>query len=306
MALDDATKAFIAQLARAGGPPMHEGSPQEARQKLAGLARLSPPGPDLPRVEHLTVDTSGQPVIVLAPENPRGVFVWWHGGGWVVGSPAEHETLGRHLAVATGCTVVLAGYRLAPEHRFPAGLEDALDTLGWVNAHRRELAGSDAAPVFLAGDSAGGNLAAVVARHAREFNLPIAAQVLVYPVLDHRFDNDSYADPSNQLAFNLATMHWFWDHYVDPEDRDHPDVSPGRAEDLTDLPPAVILTAEHDVLRQEGEDYAEALRAAGVPVVHRRFDGQMHGFIQMIGILPGSTEGIAWLGEQVRTIVDGQ
>ncbi|MGJ3507976.1 alpha/beta hydrolase [Enemella sp. A6] len=306
MALDQATQALLAQLAQAGGKPMHESTPEEARQKMAGLARISPPGPEMARVERHTVESSGQSVIVLAPETPRGVFLWWHGGGWVIGSPDEHETLGRHLAEATGCTVVLAGYRLAPENRFPAALEDALDTLGWVNARRSELAGADDAPLFLAGDSAGGNLAAVVARHAREFNLPIAAQVLVYPVVDHDFENASYTDPANQLAFNIDTMKWFWDCYADPADRDHPDVSPARADDLTDLPPAVILTAEHDLLRDEGEAYAEALRGAGVPVEHRRFDGQMHGFFQMTGVLPSSAEAIEWVGQQVRTILDGR
>lgn len=305
MALDQATQALLGQLAAAGGPPMHQTSPDEARAKIAGLSKLVAAGPEVARVEHFTVDETDQPVIVLGVDNPRGILLWWHGGGWVTGSPAEHEQLGRHLAVATGCTVVLAGYGLAPERRFPEGLEDALSTLGWVNARRAELGGREDAPLVLAGDSAGGNLAAVVARHARDFNLPIAAQLLVYPVTDCDFDNDTYLDPANQLAFNRDTMMWFWDHYVDADDREHPDVSPLRADDVENVAPAVIVTAEHDVLRAEGEAYAELLRDAGVPVSHRRFDGQMHGFVQMLGILPGSAEAITWIGEEITTLVNG-
>lgn len=302
MALDDATKALVGQLAAAGGPPMHETEPAEARAKMAALLRFYPPGPELPRVEQQTVEASGQRVLVLGPDNPRGIIVWWHGGGWVVGSPEEHEAVGRALAAATGCTVVLPGYRLAPEDRFPAALEDSLDALGWVLANRAELAGADA-PVIIGGDSAGGNLATIVARHALEFRAPIAAQVLVYPSVDHDFDNESYRDQGNHLALNRDTMNWFWDHYVDPEDRSHPDVSPARADDLSGLPETIFVAAEHDVLTTEGLAYADALRAADVPVTYRLFEGQMHGFFQMTGLLPGSAAAVEWIAEQLNPIL---
>ncbi|HTW15033.1 MAG TPA: alpha/beta hydrolase [Nocardioides sp.] len=301
MALDAATTTLLRQLAAAGGPPMHEVSPAEARARMAGLAGLYPPGPEPARAEDVTVPTRSGPLParVIAPASPRGVLLYLHGGGWVVGSPAEHETLGRELAHRTGCTVVLGGYRLAPESPWPAAVDDAWDLLTWVSDRRGDLAGPGA-PLVVAGDSAGANLATVVARHARDGGGPeIALQVLVYPVVDHDFDTASYTDPANQLALNRDTLRWFWDHYVAEEHRDHPDVSPIRAADLGGLPPAVVLTAEHDVLRDEGEAYAEALRAAGVPVSCRRFPGQMHGFFTMVGLLPATAEALDHVAAEV-------
>jgi len=302
MTLDDATTALLGQLAAAGGPPMHEVSPAEARARMAALARLYPAGPEPARSDDVLIAGPGGdlPARVLVPETPRGVLLYLHGGGWVVGSVAEHETLGRHLAAATGCTVVLASYRLAPEARWPAAVDDAWAALQWVDQHRRELAGADARLV-VAGDSAGGNLATIVARRARDAGGPaIDLQVLVYPVTDHDFDNGSYTDPANQLALNRDTLHWFWDHYVSPEHRDHPDVSPLRAADLAGLPPTIVITAEHDVLRDEGAAYAERLRAAGVSVDHCDFAGQMHGFFTMVGLLPAQREAL----DHVARLVD--
>lgn len=290
MTLDDATATLLAQLAAAGGRPMRELDPLEARTRMAGLAQLQAAGPEVAHREERSIPTraGGVPALVLTPASPRGVLLYLHGGGWVVGAPAENESLARRLAVRTGCTVVLAGYRLAPEHRWPAAVDDAWDVLGWTAAHLLPLAGSQGAPLVLAGDSAGGNLVAVLTRRAREVGgPPLAAQVLVYPVTDHDLDTDSYLDPTNQLALDRETLRWFWDHYVDQTDRDHPDVSPLRVDDLAGLPPAVVVTAEHDVLRDEGEAYAARLRAAGVPVSLRRFPGQMHGFFTMVGLLPG-------------------
>jgi acetyl esterase len=284
MTLDGATTTLLAQLAAAGGAPMHELDPEAARARMAGLAQMLPAGPDTVVCRERAIPTrDGEvPALVLTPERPRGVLLYFHGGGWVLGSPAENEALGRRLADRTGCTVVLAGYRLAPEHRWPAAVEDAWDVLSWTAVQLPGL------PLVVAGDSAGGNLATILARRARDAGGPaIAAQVLVYPVTDHDFETDSYTDPANQLALNAHTLRWFWDHYVAADDRDHPDVSPLRAADLGGLPPAIVLTAEHDVLRDEGEAYAARLRAAGVPVSLRRFDGQMHGFFTMVGLLPG-------------------
>ncbi len=283
MTLDEATTALLGQLAAAGGPPMHELDPATARARMAGLTALQPAGPEVASREERRIPTRAGdvPALVLAPASPRGVLLYFHGGGWVVGSPAENEALGRRLAERTGCVVVLAGYRLAPEHRWPAAVDDAWDVLTWTSEH---LAGL---PLVVAGDSAGGNLAAILVRQARDAGGPvIAAQVLVYPVTDHDFETASYTDPANQLALNADTLRWFWDHYVAAADRDHPDVSPLRAADLSGLPPAIVLTAEHDVLLDEGEEYAERLRSAGVPVSLRRFDGQMHGFFTMVGLLP--------------------
>jgi acetyl esterase len=164
-----------------------------------------------------------------------------------------------------------------------------------------EIAGGGV-PLVVMGDSAGGNLSAVVAQKARGAGGPkIASQVLIYPVTDADLDNDCYTDPENQLLLTRESMVWFWDHYApDPASRLNPDASPNRATDLTGLAPAIVLTAEHDPLRAEGEAYAERLRDAGVPVELCRFPGQMHGFFTMVGLLPGSASGIAYVTEQLE------
>jgi acetyl esterase len=301
VALDTATTALLGRLATAGGAPMHELSPEEARLRMAGLARLYPHGPDVARAEDVVVPgpAGGLPARVLAPARPRGVLLYLHGGGWVIGSIAEHESLGRVLAERTGCTVVLASYRLAPEHPWPAAVEDAWAALTWVATRLPELAGPGA-PLVVAGDSAGANLATVVSRRARDEGGPaIALQVLVYPMTDADFGTGSYTDPANQLALNRHTLRWFWDHYVPTGQRRHPDVAPMQAPDLSGLPPAVLITAEHDVLRDEGAAYAQRLQAAGVPVEYRQFDSQMHGFFTMVGLLPGHTDGVDFVATQI-------
>ncbi|MFG2072411.1 alpha/beta hydrolase [Nonomuraea maritima] len=300
MSLDDATTQFLKQLAEAGGRPLHESSPEEARAMGVVLRELYGPGPEMAHVEDVGIasgDGGTFPARVLTPAgDPRGVIVYYHGGGWVIGAIDEFDTLARKLADLTGCTVVLPGYRLAPEHRFPTAVEDAHAALHWTAARHPGL------PIVVAGDSAGGNLSAVVARRARDEGGPaIALQVLVYPVTDCDLDNASYSDPENQLMLTRDTMIWFWDHYLpDPDARAHPDASPLRAADLSGLPPAVVLTAEHDVLRDEGEAYAERLRAAGVPVESERFPGQMHAFFTLVNVLPASARAIDTVAAAVR------
>jgi acetyl esterase len=237
----------------------------------------------------------------------RAVLVYYHGGGWVIGSLAEYDTLARILAERTRSAVVLVDYRLAPEHRFPAAVDDARAALVWAIGQREELA-VEGAPVVVAGDSAGGNLATVVARHAHRHGLgAVAAQVLVYPVTDSDFDTSTYRSPDNQLLLNRDSMVWFWDNYApDAAVRSDPDASPLRAEDLTGLPPAIVATAEFDVLRDEGEAYAARLRDAGVPVEHRRFAGQMHGFFAMVNLLPGSAEAIDFVVDRLEPHLNGK
>lgn len=298
MALDTATATLLAQLAESGTPPLHELSPADARQVLGGLRELFGPGPDMARVENVDIPVTGGtiPLRILVPAGAvRGVLVYYHGGGWVIGSIDESETLGRELAARTGCAVVLVEYRLAPEHRYPVAVEDSYAALRWVDDHAADIAGRRV-PIVVAGDSAGGNLSAIMALRARRSGPALAAQVLIYPVTDCDFDTATYTDPENQLMLSRDSMIWFWNHYApDEADRRSPDASPLRAPDLTGLPPAVVLTAEHDVLRGEGEAYAARLREAGVPVEHRRFPGQMHGFFTMVNVLPGSAEGIDYV-----------
>jgi acetyl esterase len=312
MALDQATTALLEQLAASGASPLHEQTPDEARGAMAALRGDAPPGPDMASVRDTRVRASGGfvPVRVLVPAaSPRGVIVYYHGGGWVVGGLADFDKLGRQLAQRTGCVVILVDYRLAPEYRFPTAVDDAWAALRWADQQRAELTGATAAapapapaPLIVAGDSAGGNLSAIMTLRARAAGgPPIALQVLVYPVTDCDLESTSYLDPANQLMVSRDAMAWFWNHYApDPAARLHPDASPLRSASFADLPPAVILTAEHDVLRDEGELYATRLVKAGVPVRHRRFSGQMHGFFTMVDALPGAAEGLDYVVAAVR------
>jgi acetyl esterase len=308
MALDEATAALLAQLAGTGTKPLHEMTPAEARGLTAALRGEAGPGPEMGRVQNARVRAAGGtfPVRVLVPgEQPRGVMVYYHGGGWVTGGIDDTDLLGRELAQRTGCAVVLPGYRLAPEYRYPTAVQDSQAALQWAADHLRDIAGAPV-PLIVAGDSAGGNLAAVLARRARFTGPPIALQVLVCPVTDCDFATTSYADPASQLLVSREVMIWFWDHYApDRAARLHPDASPLRAPDLGGLPPAVVITAEHDVLRDEGELYATRLLKAGVPVQHRRFAGQMHGFFTMTGVLPGSSAAIDFVARAMdRQLTD--
>jgi acetyl esterase len=310
MALDEATSKFLANMAENGGKPLHEMTPDEARSLAAMLRDLYGPGDQVASVTDVSVPTpdgGSISVRVLVPnDEPTAVIVYYHGGGWVIGTLDDSDTLGRSLALRTGAVVALVDYRLAPEHRYPTAADDAWTALTWIDEHIEEFVGSRV-PLIVAGDSAGGNLAAIVSQRTTAVGGPrLALQVLIYPVTDADLDTVSYTDPANALMVTREAMIWFWDHYApDPESRHRIDASPFRATDLSGLPPAVVLTAEHDVLRDEGEAYADKLRAAGVPVVHRRFDGQMHGFFTMVNVLPGAADGMDFfVGEIVRRLSD--
>jgi acetyl esterase len=310
MALDDATVGFLTQLAESGAKPLHELTPEEARAFMAMLRALFGPGPDVEKVYDVqlpTTDGHSFAVRVLVPAGEiRALIVYYHGGGWVIGNIDEYDNLARTLATGLQAAVVNVDYRLAPEHRYPAAADDAWTALTWAADQMAEIAGGPV-PLIVMGDSAGGNLSAVVAQKARDAGGPeLAAQVLIYPVTDADLDNATYIDPENQLMLTRESMIWFWDHYApDAASRANPDASPLQAANVADLAPAIVLTAEHDVLREEGEMYAERLRAAGVPVAHRRFPGQMHGFFTMVSLLPGSADGIAYVTEQLSVYLEG-
>jgi acetyl esterase len=311
MALDEATAQFLSQMAESGAPPLHEMSPDQARAMTAGMKDFFGAGPEMASVSDERVPTADGPGfgvrVLVPPGTPRAVLVYYHGGGWVIGAIDEFDTLGRVLAERSGAVVVLVDYRLAPEHRYPAAADDAWQALRWVDENLERIAGSRL-PLIVAGDSAGGNLSAIVAQRAHaEGGPPIALQVLVYPVTDADLDNASYSDPANQLMLSRDSMVWFWDHYApDPASRRNLDASPLQAADLSGLPPAVVLTAEHDVLRDEGEAYAARLAGAGVPVQQRRFAGQMHGFFTMVNVLPGSADGIDYVIGHLDAHLAGQ
>jgi acetyl esterase len=298
MALDDASRALLDELAAGNPAPLHELTLGEARGFGVAMARRFGDGPEMARVErHTLAAGDGTPLTmrVLVPYGtPRGLIVFFHGGGWVCGSLDEVETLGRTLAARAACTVVLAQYRLAPEHPFPAAVDDAWTALLWAAAYA-EL------PLIVAGDSAGANLAALVALRSVHEGPALALQILVEPVTDADTETASYRAPENQLIVTRESMLWFLDRYVpDVGKRSDPRLAPLRGHSLSGAPPAVVLTAEYDVLRDEGEAYVARLRAAGVDVSHRRFAGQMHGFFGFIGVLPGSAEGLDYVVEAIE------
>jgi acetyl esterase len=292
MPLDDATAAFVARTESAWGRPLHQMSVAEARALVADRDRHVPPGIDCS--DALVTSVGGSiDVQVLRPDaDPRGVIVFYHSGGWALGGVAESAAFAAALVTRTGCAVVCPGYRLAPEYRYPTAVQDAWAALEWAAG---KLA-SDRVPLVVAGEGAGGTLAAVVARWSFERGGPsVDAQVLLCPVADADFDSLSAADPASQLLVDRDALIWFWDMYApDAAARRHPDAAPLEAVFLTGVPPAIIVTAEHDVARDGGELYAMRLVQAGVPVEHRRFAGQMHGFTGVLS-LPGSAAGLDFL-----------
>ena len=294
--------------AAAGGPPLWELSPDEGRAMVDATSRMIPAGPDLESVHDIVIPSraGGMPARVYSPSSSApGLVLYFHGGGWVVGSLDGWDASVRGLAVSSGCDVVSVDYRLAPEHVFPAAADDAYDALEWA-ASASGLAGGR--PIVAAGDSAGGNLAAVSALRARDSGgPPIALQVLVYPVVDYDLDRRSYREyDGDELIVNRRDMIWFWDHYApDPGTRVNPYASPLRASSLSGLPPVYLVTAEHDPLREEGFAYADRLRAARVPVDHRHFGSQIHGFFTFTGMLDDADKAVAEAGSAIRAAVEG-
>ncbi|ORM33892.1 alpha/beta hydrolase [Williamsia sp. 1135] len=305
MALDEVSQGFLAEMAASRTPPVHEGTPAIARMSGMVFAGMSGRGPDVGEVRNVRLDTpDGDTIRVRAiiPEGaPRSVIVYFHGGGWVIGDiDLQYDHLARDLANRTQSTVVLVNYRKAPEHPFPAALEDGWLGLLWAADNAGDLASADM-PLIVGGDSAGGNIAAVLTRWARDRGGPsIGYQVLVYPVTDCDLDRDSYLAPENQLLLSRDTMVWFWGHYLeDPDERRNPDASPIRADSLAGLPPALVYVAEFDPLHDEGVAYAEALKAAGVPVTLEEASGQMHAYFQMANMFPGYLTGIELVAEYI-------
>jgi acetyl esterase len=243
------------------------------------------------------------PVRIYTPEGstPFPVLVFFHGGGFVLCDLDTHDGTCRSLAKGAGCVVVSVDYRLAPEHPFPAGPEDCYAALRWVAEHAGEL-GGDPSRIAVGGDSAGGNLTAAATLMARERGGPdLRFQLLVYPVTNCDFDTDSYRENAEGYFLTTSMMKWFWRQYLpDPSQAELPLASPLRAPDLSGLPPAHVVTAGYDPLRDEGEAYAARLREAGVAVTARRHDGMFHGFFAMTGLLDAAREAMDEACEALR------
>ena len=265
----------------------------ELRQQLRTMVTLmDEPAPALPRIEDIRIPgVAGEiPARVYAPHTTRALspaVAYFHGGGWVQGDLETHHGLCARLALHGDALVVAIDYRLAPEHKFPAGVEDAFAAYRWLRAHGREL-GADTTRVAVAGDSAGGNLSAVVSQLAASAGLPVpTCQVLIYPALDASLDTESHRELADAHVIPRERIVWYMAQYLGADaDTVDPRVSPLRAKRLAGQPPTMIVTAGFDPLRDEGHAYAEALRRAGVDVVYREYPGQIHAFVSLTKAIP--------------------
>jgi len=262
------------------------GTVAAARELLSRSALALGNGPPVGEVGSLTIPAraGSLPCRLYHPVGiAEGLVVYLHGGGWLAGTLDGSDALARHLVTRSHCALLLVDYRLAPEHPFPAGLEDAEDALRWAGARRVDLFGRGTR-LIAAGDSAGANLATVAARLLKD-EVEVALQVLFYPVTDTDTGTASYREHGTGLRLTRNDMRWFMAHYAPRTLWTDPRIAPLRAGDLEGSPPAWIATAEYDVLRDEGEAYAASLAKAGVPVELRRYDGLTHGFARMMNIV---------------------
>ncbi|TPQ41173.1 acetyl hydrolase [Bradyrhizobium guangdongense] len=307
--LDPDAAAVYQAFLKADRPPYETLTAAEARADYArsGVA-TNPEPPELARVEALAISASQGdiPARIYVPKQLRKqddlspALVFLHGGGWVIGDLDSHDVAARKLADAGELIVISVDYRLAPEHKFPAAVDDAIAATAWIAANAARL-GIDARRLCVGGDSAGGNLAAVVALAARDGNGPaLAGQVLIYPATELARTHPSHSEPETSVLLTHSVIRWFRDHYLRHDaDVDDWRASPARAATLAGLPPAYVLTAGADPLRDEGAEYAARLKQSGVPVTIRHFPGQFHGFFTMGKLLPqadvAASEIGAWL-----------
>jgi acetyl esterase len=289
--LDPDAAAVFKAFQEAGRPPYETVSPAEARELyLKGRVVSNPEPPELKSVKPLAIPApqGSIPARVYTPTRLREAnglapcLVFFHGGGWVIGDLDSHDVVCRKLADEGQLIVISVDYRLAPEHKFPAAVDDAITATTWIAENSRQL-GIDPARLSVGGDSAGGNLAAVVAISARDGNGPaIAGQVLIYPAIDFALTHPSHSEPETSILLTHSVIRWFRDHYLNGTADVHDwRASPARANTLIGLPPAYVLTAGADPLRDEGDEYAKRLKEAGIPVTYRSFPGQFHGFFTM-------------------------
>lgn len=307
MPLDDQCKTLLELIAQQGNPDLSQMEVAAARamrerQKL-------PPGPATDVREHRVSGPGGALPVreYRPPDAPKvlGALVYFHGGGFVLGSIDGHDALCRQLAVDAGCAVFSVDYRLAPEHKFPSAVDDAYIATRWV-CERAEKLGVDPQRIAVGGDSAGATLATAVALSAQRESGPLLVfQLLFYPITDLRsFDTPSYIENATGYFLTRDAMHWFRDHYVATvEERSHPLASPLACTDLHDLPPALIITAEFDPLRDEGEAYAHALEAADVRCTLTRYDGAIHGFASMYAYLDLGRAAVREAAAALRTAI---
>ncbi|QOZ09895.1 alpha/beta hydrolase [Bradyrhizobium sp. CCBAU 51765] len=304
--LDPDAIAVYKAFQEAGRPAYETLTADEARAYYS-QARFAtnPDAPEIARVAPLAIPAPHGtiPARLYVPKEPRQhdglspALVFFHGGGWVIGDLDSHDVVCRQLAAEGALIVISIDYRLAPEHKFPAAADDAIAATKWIAAHARNL-GVDASRLSIGGDSAGGNLAAVVALAARDAGGPaLAGQVLIYPATDFAMTHGSHSEPETSVLLTHSVIRWFRDHYLNGAADIHDwRASPARAQNLAGLPPAYVLTAGADPLRDEGDEYAERLRQAGVPVTYKHFPGQFHGFFTMGKLLRQANVAVSEIG----------
>jgi acetyl esterase len=310
--LDPDASTVYKAFQEAGRPPYETVTPAEARELyLKGRFVTNPEPPELEKVEPLAIPAphGSIPARIYTPKTLRKanglapVLVFFHGGGWVIGNLDSHDVVCRKLADEGQLMVISVDYRLAPEHKFPAAVDDAIEATKWIAGHAKQL-GIDASRLTVGGDSAGGNLAAVVAIAARDGNGPaITGQVLIYPATDFAMTHPSHSEPETSVLLTHSVIKWFRDHYLNgATDAADWRASPARAKTLTGLPPAYVLTAGADPLRDEGEEYAGRLKEAGVPVTYRTFPGQFHGFFTMGKLLQQANVAAGDIGAWLKAL----
>lgn len=308
--LDPDAAAVLAAFRAAGRPPYETLTPGQAREMYLAASPVSQPEPPaIASVEALSIPGPAgdiparvyKPLTLRQSDGLSPCLVFFHGGGWVIGDLDSHDVACRTLADEGQLIVISVDYRLAPEHKFPAAVEDVIAATEWIssNAH---LLGIDASRLIVGGDSAGGNLAAVVAIHAREAGPKLAGQVLIYPATDFAMTHPSHSEPETDALLTHSVIRWFRDHYLGASDGEHWKASPARADRFAGLPPAFVLIAGADPLRDEGDEYAKRLGDAGVPVVHRSYPGQFHGFITMGKILPKAGIALREIGDWMKAL----
>jgi acetyl esterase len=301
-------RSLLEAMAAQGAPAMETLSPPEARQAAGSLDELSGDPEAVSRIENRKITTrSGEiPVRIYFPggDGPFPGVVYLHGGGWIIGDLDTHDKICRAISKRAGAVVVSVDYRLAPEHPFPAALEDSVDATSWVADNSAAL-GIDPRRLIIAGDSAGANMATVVAAKAADAKRPgVVLQVLVYPVTDlSAFDTESYREFAEDHFLSRSLMEWFVGAYLPRvADRATPDASPAFIANLGRLPPALVITAECDPLRDEAEAYARRMQQAGVPVTLTRYDGMIHPFLHFIGVSPSAHKALDQIAAAIRAV----
>jgi acetyl esterase len=290
MPLDPQARAFLDKVEALGMPGFEKMTVEQAREAIMAMREFAGPPQPMARIEDRSIPgpVGSIRIRIYTPTGtgPFPLLVYFHGGGWVIGNLETIDAPLRALTNRAGCVTVSVDYRLAPEAKFPAAIEDCYAATFWVAKHAPSL-GGDPARLAVGGDSAGGNLAAAVAQMARDRGEPaLTYQLLIYPALNADYTTASYRENGEGYLLTRAAMIWFWNHYLtSPADARNRAACPLQASDLSGLPPALVITAEYDPLRDEGEAYATRLGKAGVPVDTRRYKGMIHGFFQLSGVM---------------------